>query len=652
MSDENKQVGEQVDEQVGEQVGEQTDEQTKQSSDSPKPIIQPDLSGFSSLQLSHSEQSSGHFHRHHGERVRMSREHIQRAKIKRRHRLVIVAVLFMLLLLVVFAFSCLFSLKKIQSEVSASVAAVSSARQALASGDTAQASNSVRKLSSHIDAVYAQTDSITWQMASLIPYYGSDVTVVRNAVSILERVSQEALPSLTDAASTFSLKNIVLEQGAVKMHGIEEAADQLDKASSVITQASIDLDSSGGTHIAKLTKALDSTKQQFSEFAELLDTYTRIAQLAPGMLDLNGSGTRTYLILAQNNAELRPTGGMPGSWGTLTVSNGRMTMSPFVPASGFSSDRAPVLDLTDDERVLFGNRMMRFAQDVNFTPDFPRAAQIAQTMWNNDYHQRVDGVLAVDPVALQHLLKVTGGVKLSEGTMIDGSNAAQFLLHTIYISSEYQGIEDQTFSTVAGDAFEQITSASSGSALIPAIMKTVAGGHVMLWSANTHEQDLIADTAIGWQLPTKPAQPTLGVYFSDATESKMDWYLKRNVSTKFVRRLSSGADEYEVTVNLINTLDSQNIPKLSTQVLGTGNVEPGSISTMMYLYAPAGGSLHDWRFNGGGEFDTLTTHDTLTVGARNVILRPGESFSVTLRISTAATAGGTELAVRQTPLLE
>ena len=43
------------------------------------------------------------------------------------------------------------------------------------------------------------------------------------------------------------------------------------------------------------------------------------------MLNVNSTGgkARTYLVLAQNNAELRATGGIPASWGTLTVDKGK-----------------------------------------------------------------------------------------------------------------------------------------------------------------------------------------------------------------------------------------------------------------------------------------------------------------------------------------
>lgn len=44
---------------------------------------------------------------------------------------------------------------------------------------------------------------------------------------------------------------------------------------------------------------------------------------------LAAEAPRTYLVLAQNNAELRATGGIPTAWATLTVDTGKISMSTF-----------------------------------------------------------------------------------------------------------------------------------------------------------------------------------------------------------------------------------------------------------------------------------------------------------------------------------
>ncbi len=68
------------------------------------------------------------------------------------------------------------------------------------------------------------------------------------------------------------------------------------------------------------------------------------------------------------------------------------------------------MDLTAEERLLFTDKLGKDIRDVNFTPDFPRTGEIVSAMWNRQYGVAVDGVIAIDPLFLQNMLAVTGGV--------------------------------------------------------------------------------------------------------------------------------------------------------------------------------------------------------------------------------------------------
>lgn len=45
---------------------------------------------------------------------------------------------------------------------------------------------------------------------------------------------------------------------------------------------------------------------------------------------------------------------------------------------------------------------------------------------------RWDGVIAIDPLFLQNMLAVTGGVTMPDGSVLDGTNTAQTLLNIVY----------------------------------------------------------------------------------------------------------------------------------------------------------------------------------------------------------------------------
>ena len=127
---------------------------------------------------------------------------------------------------------------------------------------------------------------------------------------------------------------------------------------------------------------------------------------------------RNYLILAQTNAEARPFGGLTGSLGLATVQGGHVSLQPFVSDSEIQNADEPVVDLTAEERLLFTDKLGKDIRDVNFTPDFPRTGEIMSAMLNRQYGVAVDGVIAIDPLFLQNMLAVTGGVAMPDGWMV------------------------------------------------------------------------------------------------------------------------------------------------------------------------------------------------------------------------------------------
>ncbi len=70
--------------------------------------------------------------------------------------------------------------------------------------------------------------------------------------------------------------------------------------------------------------------------------------------------------------------------------------------------------------------------------------------------------------------------------------------------------------------------------------------------AHEDEQQRIEGTVISGALQSMPAQPVTGVYFNDGTMSKMDWYLKREVTSTYDKTYPSGAKQYTIHVKLTN----------------------------------------------------------------------------------------------------
>ncbi len=129
--------------------------------------------------------------------------------------------------------------------------------------------------------------------------------------------------------------------------------------------------------------------------------------------DLGKSGRRRYLILFQNNMELRPTGGFIGSFGLITFEGGRMT--DFSVSDVYSADgqlRGHVEPPAAIKNYL--GEANWFLRDSNWDPDFSTSAKRAEWFLGKEMDQNVDGVIGIDLEVAKRILKVTGPMFLAD----------------------------------------------------------------------------------------------------------------------------------------------------------------------------------------------------------------------------------------------
>jgi len=133
--------------------------------------------------------------------------------------------------------------------------------------------------------------------------------------------------------------------------------------------------------------------------------------LLPDVLGLRAP--RHYLIVAQNQDELRPTGGFITGVALVTVAGGRPTAFSLTDANAvddFTRGPYPAPPAPLQRYMLSELWVLR---DANWSPDFPAAAQTMRELYALGQGQAVDGVIAFDQTALQRLLAVLGPVEVA-----------------------------------------------------------------------------------------------------------------------------------------------------------------------------------------------------------------------------------------------
>ena len=265
----------------------------------------------------------------------------------------------------------------------------------------------------------------------------------------------------------------------------------------------------------------------------------------------------------------------------------------------------------------------------------------------------MDGVIAIDPVLLQKLLALTGGIEV-DGHSIDGSNAAKALLNDAYNEMPIDQT-DQFFSDVASQAFDHVMG-NLGSISLPDLAQTLGDAvgeqHLFAWMANADEQALVEKAGAAGTLGNDSANPQLGVFISDDTYSKKSWFFSTDTQVSDGTANADGTTTYHVTTTLTNHLTADEADNSASYITGCNLDRRDNTDMVMWIYlvAPAGGSISNVSQEGGDvalqDFTELP-YNGLSVTFANPRIDGGETMTVTYDVTCAA--GAAPMTVRTTP---
>ena len=163
--------------------------------------------------------------------------------------------------------------------------------------------------------------------------------------------------------------------------------------------------------MSQLASVRDLMRSKLDEYAPLLDAYVRADTVVPRLLGWGGA-TR-YLVLAEDPAELRPTGGFPGTYGMVGFTDGKiseLSFSDIGPLDG--TEGVPYVEPPAALRDhLLGPGHSWQLSEANWSPDFPSTAEESKKLYTLESGDGdVDGVVALTTYAIDRLLEVTGPV--------------------------------------------------------------------------------------------------------------------------------------------------------------------------------------------------------------------------------------------------
>jgi len=161
---------------------------------------------------------------------------------------------------------------------------------------------------------------------------------------------------------------------------------------------------------AEVGATFDSVRNYFFKAAEAFSELEDVVKLLREAI--GGSEPKKYLLVFQNNTELRPTGGFMGSFAEIKFSKGEISQIYF-PGGGTYDLRGMLRAfVAPPEPFNLVNERWEF-QDANWFPDFPTSAKKIAWFYENSGGPTVDGVIAINANLVVDLLKFLGPIEMS-----------------------------------------------------------------------------------------------------------------------------------------------------------------------------------------------------------------------------------------------
>ncbi len=389
----------------------------------------------------------------------------------------------------------------------------------------------------------ARQEGILWSLAGRVPF-------VAPSVHTLDAITDTGASGVDVAVATLTAAGDIVAARApddrIPLAAIERlggVVDGQDVARLGRTRDGLTAPVSGPVPDALLearTEVLEASDQLLATVASLRDTVTVAREL------LGADGPRHYLVAMQNSAELRGTGGLVGFHAVLTADRGRLSLAP--PQSDEALDVPPdaVPALAPEARQWLGHANPAASlKTVNLDPDFTRTGPLLARVHEAGTGQRLDGVIAVDPVAVAALMRPGDEVVVPTG-LVDPDHglashiAAADIPRTMLVDA-YQVLGGSTdrrkafHAFLAEAAFDELTGLALDAGLLDRLAFAVEGRHLQVYTRHTDAQAALRRLGVAGALaPSAPGDDLLAVTVNNAGGGKPDVHVRHAVDARVV----------------------------------------------------------------------------------------------------------------------
>lgn len=310
---------------------------------------------------------------------------------------------------------------------------------------------------------------------NLLPYFSRDsadlATLINSASELSQAVNKGVvlgakIENLLPENKKISYSKLSPEEKRLIINALSEAGPELQAIKINLDQALNNLNQ------VKLQGALAIYASDFSKirtkvtFAdELLADAITLTEVLPAL-----AGTpqkSSYLVLFQNQDELRPTGGFLGVYGILEIENGEFVRLDTHDIYHLDMPVKDFINIDPPEEIRKYLVPKWYLRDANWSPDWPTSAKKIQEFYHledgllpeknqiNNFSGAFSGVIGITPGIVTSLLTIIGPVTI-EGQEYNASNFTDLLEYRVERQYNDLDIPKWERKEVIGDICEEI----------------------------------------------------------------------------------------------------------------------------------------------------------------------------------------------------
>lgn len=478
-----------------------------------------------------------------------------------------------------------------QSDLSAGIDQARNGFDAARNGESAAAT---RRLTRSAASFGTAHDTLTapWALpARVVPVLGQQAA----AVQIMSDQGAELASAAARAAGEANVDDLRFQDGAIDLDLVASFEQPLRDAEAALTDAAAAVDDVRSPWlVAPLASRVDRFDGEVDDALPDAQIAIQGVELAPQLL--GGEGTRHYFLAFLTPSENRSLGGFMGSFGELTATDGdlELTRSGGIEDVQFPArENGATLSGPAEYLERYGRfEIQDYMGDVGLSPDMPTVGQVLAELYPQAGGQHVDGVITVDPVALQALLTFTGPITVTGyPEPLTSENAADILLRQQYLTFDQRSDRKDFLEEATRKTFDLLT---SGDLPGPREVTEVLGpmvdqGRLMVWSPTADEQAFFEQVGLDGAYPRPAGGDLIGLTTNNAANNKIDIFMDRTIDYAASYDPTTGVVSSTATVTITNNAPASGLPDVilsSGDRIRGGETPLGTNGVYLSFYTP------------------------------------------------------------------